>query len=57
MATSILVTKPSEKTRSTTLAAPEISREISFNHGWEQGHHGMPGNGASLPATGNLFID
>lgn len=57
MATSILVTKPSEKTRFTTLAAPEISREISFNHGWEQGHHGMPGNGANLPATGNLFID
>lgn len=38
-------------------SAPEISREISFNLSLELGHHEMPGNNASLPATGNLLGD
>lgn len=53
VATSILITKPSVKTRSISLAAPEISREISFNHGSEQGHHGCQ---AMVPASQPLGI-
>lgn len=50
-ATSTLATEPSVKARSASLAAPEISREISPSLSQKLGHHGTPGSKAGLPVT------